>query len=230
MDAPEIRVADQVELVMQQVAELESQKAELERQRKAIIAGLEPVVSVELSGQELAEIYWRFETVPVQYLGNPPDVLRVARQYPYWSWRCLGCGEEVFVTSRSDKRQRESKRNRDYPPTWICDDCRASEWAKRHVDWEAQKAQLHERQRHLRTMPYRDFLQTPEWQTTRKAALKRAGYACQVCNRRRQLHVHHRTYERRGAELARDLVVLCDECHALYHRKGLLAPHEDGEE
>jgi len=83
-----------------------------------------------------------------------------------------------------------------------------------------------ERERELRTMPYRDYLQTPEWQERRKAALKRAGYRCQVCNRGRTLHVHHRTYERRGAELASDLIDLCDECHALYHGKGLLAEPE----
>ena len=75
-------------------------------------------------------------------------------------------------------------------------------------------------------MPYRDYLQTSEWQERRKAALKRTGYRCQVCNRGRTLHVHHRTYERRGAELASDLIVLCDECHALYHGKGLLAEPE----
>ena len=80
-----------------------------------------------------------------------------------------------------------------------------------------------ERERELAAMPYREYLETPEWQARRKAALKQAGYRCQVCNRSRELHVHHRTYERRGAELPGDLTVLCDECHALYHGKGLVA-------
>jgi 5-methylcytosine-specific restriction endonuclease McrA len=69
-------------------------------------------------------------------------------------------------------------------------------------------------------MPYREYLQTPEWQDRRRAALTRADRRCQVCNRsNRALHVHHRTYERRGAELETDLTVLCDQCHALYHGK-----------
>lgn len=84
-----------------------------------------------------------------------------------------------------------------------------------------------ERGRELAAMPYPDYLQTPEWQERRKIILKRAGYRCQVCNRDRSLHVHHRTYERRGVELPSDLTALCDDCHALYHDKGLLAAQTD---
>src|SRR6516165_10155986 len=62
-----------------------------------------------------------------------------------------------------------------------------------------------DRETQLRTMPYREYLQTPEWQDRRRAALTRADRRCQVCNRsNRALHVHHRTYERRGAELETD--------------------------
>jgi hypothetical protein len=78
------------------------------------------------------------------------------------------------------------------------------------------------RGRELAAMPYQDYLQTPEWQERRKAALRQAGSRCQVCNRSRTLHVHHRTYERRGTEMPADLTVLCDECHALFHGKGLI--------
>ncbi|HEU5108042.1 MAG TPA: hypothetical protein VFT95_05745, partial [Micromonosporaceae bacterium] len=82
----------------------------------------------------------------------------------------------------------------------------------------------------LRCMPYREYLLTPEWQERRKARLKAARYRCQVCNaQNRRLNVHHRTYERRGEEYARDLIVLCEECHHLFHRNGSLAPHGDDE-
>jgi hypothetical protein len=72
---------------------------------------------------------------------------------------------------------------------------------------------------YLAAMPYADYLLTPEWQERRQAALDRAGRRCQVCNTPRRLHVHHRTYERRGRELPGDLTVLCDRCHALFHGK-----------
>lgn len=72
----------------------------------------------------------------------------------------------------------------------------------------------------LRTMPYRLYLRTPEWRETRRTALVRAGHACEL-NRSHteRLEVHHSTYERRGQELPQDLVVLCAECHDLFHER-----------
>ncbi len=71
----------------------------------------------------------------------------------------------------------------------------------------------------LRTMPYREYLQTDHWQVLRKRMLKRAGYRCQLCNVEGRLHVHHRTYENRGNESYSDLIVLCPNCHAKHHDK-----------
>jgi restriction endonuclease Mrr len=75
-----------------------------------------------------------------------------------------------------------------------------------------------ERLAELRAMPYRLYLRTPEWRRTRAAALARADNACSLDVRHTEsLEVHHRTYERRGAELVTDLVVLCHSCHHLHH-------------
>jgi 5-methylcytosine-specific restriction endonuclease McrA len=72
----------------------------------------------------------------------------------------------------------------------------------------------------LKDMPYREYLETHEWQRTRKDALKRADRKCQLCNAEgTELHVHHKTYERRGEELPEDLIVLCKDCHAKFHDK-----------
>ena len=71
---------------------------------------------------------------------------------------------------------------------------------------------------------YADYLRTPHWQSMRTGALNRAGHRCQVCNASKNLHVHHRTYERcPGNERAGDLTVLCADCHALYHDKPRVA-------
>lgn len=72
---------------------------------------------------------------------------------------------------------------------------------------------LHE----LKTMPYVDYLRSDHWKRTRKDALERVNYRCQLCNKEGSLHVHHRTYERRGEERPEDLTVLCADCHKMFH-------------
>lgn len=69
----------------------------------------------------------------------------------------------------------------------------------------------------LRSMPYKDYLKTEHWQTVREAALERAEHRCQACNDATKLHVHHRTYERRGEENPTDVVALCADCHRVFH-------------
>lgn len=67
-------------------------------------------------------------------------------------------------------------------------------------------------------MPYREYLLTPEWQERRAKHLKSAGYRCQLCNAgNKRLDVHHRTYDRRGQEYYKDLIVLCGTCHEIFH-------------
>lgn len=91
-------------------------------------------------------------------------------------------------------------------------------------EYQAQRAAAFARIEYLRTMPYREYLQTPEWGEIRKGALKRASFRCQVCNAYGvRLNVHHRTYERRGNEDNRDLIVLCEDCHGIFHENGSLA-------
>lgn len=67
-------------------------------------------------------------------------------------------------------------------------------------------------------IPYQEYLSTEHWRKVRLKALRRAGNKCQLCNRSDgQLHVHHRTYERRGKEKASDVIVLCKDCHEKHH-------------
>lgn len=77
-----------------------------------------------------------------------------------------------------------------------------------------------DRVQQLRTMPYREYLRTPEWKRARAAAILRAGGRCSLdVTHSDGLEVHHRTYERLGEELASDLVVLCRACHRIHHRE-----------
>ena len=68
---------------------------------------------------------------------------------------------------------------------------------------------------------YQKYLQSPEWQSTRKQAIARAGYRCQLCGAyASQLEVHHNTYKNLGNERPADIIVLCHDCHSRFHAGG----------
>lgn len=65
---------------------------------------------------------------------------------------------------------------------------------------------------------YRQYICSYAWRgsTARLQELASALNRCRLCNASSSeavLHVHHRTYERFGAEWATDLTTLCEECH-----------------
>ncbi len=64
---------------------------------------------------------------------------------------------------------------------------------------------------------YRDYLKSSGWRITRNDALRRAKWTCARCHGKRNLQVHHKTYERLGCEWADDLEVLCAVCHEGHH-------------
>ena len=70
---------------------------------------------------------------------------------------------------------------------------------------------------------YHAYLMSDVWTVRKHAARAAAGGRCQICNYGGRLDVHHRTYERIGNELPTDVVVLCRQCHRLFHESGRLA-------
>lgn len=72
----------------------------------------------------------------------------------------------------------------------------------------------------LKSMPYDEYLKTEHWKRFSNEAVKFARYRCELCNKDHvRLNVHHKTYENRGRETFNDVIVLCDECHAMVHGK-----------
>lgn len=173
----------------------------------------------ELTEQLTRTLYWYyFDIKPTwlaEVLGVTPGVALTAIVGGFDSGiPCGTCGDSMIATSRTNlaEMERAARRGRIVK----CVRCiRAMHDPARTAAW------IKERDRRLadlRTMPYADYLRTPEWQDARRAALKRAAFACQLCNASGiELNVHHRTYERRGNEYARDLIVLCRPCHARFH-------------
>lgn len=80
-----------------------------------------------------------------------------------------------------------------------------------------------ERLAELRAMPYAQYLQSPEWQRRRATVFRFASGRCQICySDQGEKHVHHRTYERLGCERISDTILLCADCHKLFHEHGRL--------
>jgi hypothetical protein len=68
---------------------------------------------------------------------------------------------------------------------------------------------------------YQEYLKSEEWKRIRKKVLIKFDWSCGVCKSKNDLHVHHKTYENIGNELKhlKDLIVLCRNCHSLFHSK-----------
>lgn len=69
---------------------------------------------------------------------------------------------------------------------------------------------------------YNRYLNSRDWQRTRKATLKRDGYRCQRCgkrgNRRNPLQADHQSYDAyntTGHTPIGDLQTLCKRCHEI---------------
>ena len=178
--------------------------------------------NTELREEILTHLYWNEEFIRPTWLAKAFDttvhrIKDIAAQPSMIP--CRECGEpmRVNITSRSGEvRWQES----------TCQECKEKR-SNQSREREVHYAQQQERISVLRTMPYYEYLQTPEWQERRKYAMKRAGYRCQVCNAYGvKLNTHHRTYERRGNEQDRDLITLCQDCHCIFHENGKLAEED----
>ena len=69
---------------------------------------------------------------------------------------------------------------------------------------------------------YAEYLATAWWRQRRAQHLEAIGHRCQLCNATGALDVHHRTYERLGAEASADLLALCRTCHERFHQNARL--------
>lgn len=64
---------------------------------------------------------------------------------------------------------------------------------------------------------YREYIRSDEWRNKARDAITRSTGRCAMCGTRKNLTVHHNTYERIGNELPTDLTVVCWKCHRRHH-------------
>ena len=71
---------------------------------------------------------------------------------------------------------------------------------------------------------YKNLLECEEWKAFREIVLKLHDHKCDVCGEKKNLHVHHRQYRKKGNKLTlpwayyfEDMAVLCEKHHAEAH-------------
>ena len=67
---------------------------------------------------------------------------------------------------------------------------------------------------------YRIYIGSPHWKLRQRQAVVRAGRACEHCDRKNRLTVHHLHYRTLFNEGAEDLMCLCWTCHKQAQGKG----------
>lgn len=174
--------------------------------------------------------YWKDPCMGTVFVEARKLFPRVVKIFPKaFDHLCRSCGGTAKVTFNSWTEYKVKK-------TWInaiCEECGRAE----REAMEAENKEMYERydqrrreeeeyRKTLRTMPYKEYLQTDHWKEVSTKARYRAGYRCQLCNAgNKSLQAHHRTYENRGRELPGDLIVLCRPCHERHH--GIISGEEE---
>jgi hypothetical protein len=174
----------------------------------------------------LMETHLPMSTISDMFGLSGREAWAIAASEPVSVFRCLDCGEFLAVRARRDllrlrraaRAVSEARLGDPGEMTLLCDSCtdlriqlQSEEQRLRRLARQARTAQL-------RKMPFAEYRLQPEWQIRRTATLARAGYRCQACGEGDvRLDVHHNTYERYGDEGPFDLVVLCGQCHGLFH-------------
>jgi hypothetical protein len=98
----------------------------------------------------------------------------------------------------------------------------------------------------LRAYSWKDYMKSRHWKKFSKSLLDEETCVCGLCGikrwngvyvrgknkgkrrRLRQFHCHHLNYSSRGAELRKDVMVLCAKCHETAHSLEMLARSRGG--
>lgn len=72
---------------------------------------------------------------------------------------------------------------------------------------------------------YAEYLRSAHWASVKRAFRESDMAQACICGEEENLDLHHKTYERIGAEVLTDLVLLCRGCHEAVHtleRRGVM--------
>jgi hypothetical protein len=66
---------------------------------------------------------------------------------------------------------------------------------------------------------YKHYINSEKWRLFRNKIFKERGFQCELCDNKKNLQLHHITYENFGRENDLDVMILCQDCHNLAHSK-----------
>lgn len=162
--------------------------------------------STEEMAGKLREAFYKITTGP--FLIEPKTFIA----------KCVHCNKEYYISFKHWQSKKDHKKRNP------CQQCQKEKEKQEELydkKWEEIRQQQNKIEEdslnNLKNLPYKEYLQTDHWKNTRKKALYKANYRCQLCNDNKNLHVHHRTYENLGQETTQDLTVLCKPCHEKHH-------------
>jgi len=164
----------------------------------------------DLTNEVLWHLYWAV-TVTTHKIAERmglklQQVSEAVGPYPVFGDRCNDCDGQLVVRTRMHFRELLSGKK----SPW-CAPCQAESLDhRRDIRMSLARAES----RHC---------QTPHWQALKERKKAATGGRCQLCNTLGKLDLHHRTYERAGAEEWDDVIALCKTCHMQFHkRRGLV--------
>lgn len=214
-------VIDAPSAISEFISAYDAARLSVEPLRLAVLAGVEKIQDEQSRLECALFLYWRAETDfkvqelckalsidPKEFRGLPKKIQgRLVEDI------CKACQRTRFrpASSRSDRGGSFF--------CVFCDEERVvTEYIGKLEQGDATRSYT-DQVKVLRAMPYTEYLLTDHWKNLRQQKLKSAKFRCELCFSPNSLQVHHKTYERRGAELLTDLIVLCRPCHARHHGK-----------
>lgn len=68
---------------------------------------------------------------------------------------------------------------------------------------------------------YKRYMGSSDWlKDKRREAFSQLGSACEICSSTKNINIHHNNYNRlEGESVWADLLIVCEECHKLFHKK-----------
>lgn len=203
--------------------EIDNTKINLKNLDKKLHKKVEELKNNVVTKQDLITIgnylYWNVFEMKVQFIAtkifniSPHKLLNIIQPIKTLLV-CKKCKQPLICLSRAEYNKIINKTH-DY----ICNKCIEENNKNDFEQWKNDEIKHQQDIQHLKYMPYLDYLKTKHWQHIRERALRWANYKCSICFSKNNLHVHHKTYKNKGQELCKDVVVLCKNCHELYHNK-----------